>query len=73
MLITSSLTDSLTSMTQIVVEYDRVDDGSSCSGDFNVTFQVTRWRSGHCSSAKTVAFNCASEADHKKPIPVALD
>ena len=28
-------------MTQIVVEYDGVDDGDSCSGDFDMTFQVT--------------------------------
>ena len=60
-------------MTQIVVEYDRVDNGGGRSGDFDVTFQVTHWRSGHCSFAKTVAFDCASEADHEKPIPVALD
>ena len=73
MLRTSSSTDSSTSMTQIVVEYDGVDDGGGRSGDFDVTFQVTRRRSGHCSSARTVAFNCASEADHEKPIPVALD
>ena len=28
------------------------DDGGNRSGDFDVTFQVTRWRSGHCSFAK---------------------
>ena len=32
-------------MTQIVVEYDGFDDGGDCSGDFDVSFQVTRWRS----------------------------
>ena len=42
-------------------------------GDFDVTFQVTRWCSGLCSFVTTMAFNCASEADHKKPIPVTLD
>ena len=50
-----------------------INGGGGCNGDFDVTFQVTRWRSGHCSSARTVAFDCVSEADHKKPIPVALD
>ena len=35
-------------MTQIVVEYDGDDDGGGHSSDFDVTFQVTRWR------AKTV-------------------
>lgn len=35
-----SLTNSLTSMTQILVEYDKVNDGGSRSCDFNVTFQV---------------------------------
>ena len=48
-------------------------DGGSRNGDFDVTFQVTRWRSRHCSAKRTVAFNCVSEADHEKPIPVALD
>ena len=33
MLRTSSLTDSSTSMTQIVFEYNGVDDGGGCSGD----------------------------------------
>ena len=82
MLKTSSLTDSSTSTTQIVVEYNGVGDGGSCRGvfdrrfhpklhgDFDVTFQVTRWRSRHCSSARTVAFDCASEADHQEPVPL---
>ena len=61
------------SATKVVVDYNGVDDGGSCSGDFNVIFQVTRWRPGHCSSAKTVAFNYVYEADHDKLIPVALD
>ena len=73
MLRTSSLRDSSTSMTQIVVEYDGVDNGGGRSGDFDVTFQVTRWRFGHCSSIRTVAFNCGSETDYGKPITVALD
>ena len=61
------------SAAQIAVDYDGVDGGGGRSGDFDMTFQVTRWRSGHCSSARTVAFDCVSEADHEKPIPVALD
>ena len=52
---------------------DGVNGGGGCSGDFDMTFQVTRWRSGHCSSAKTVVFDCASETNYEKPIPVALD
>ena len=39
---TSSSTNSSTSMTQIVVEYDGVADGGGRSDDFDVTFQVTR-------------------------------
>ena len=35
MLRTSSLTDSSAGATQIVVEYDGVDDGGGCSGDSN--------------------------------------
>ena len=54
-------------------EFDDVDDGGGCSGDFDVTFQVTRWRSRHYSSKRTVAFDCVSGADHEKLIPVALD
>ena len=38
MLRTSTLTDSLTSATQIVVEYDGVDDSGSQSGDFDRKF-----------------------------------
>ena len=38
MLRTSSSTDSSTSMTQIVVEFDKIDDGGSRSSDFDVTF-----------------------------------
>ena len=52
---------------------DGVDGGSSRGGNFDMTFQVARWRFEHCSSAKTVAFNCESEADHEKPIPIASD
>ena len=52
---------------------DIVDGDDGCSGDFDVTFQVTRWRSKHCSSKRTVAFDCVSEGDHEKPIPVVLD
>ena len=35
MLRTSSSTDSSTSLTQIVIDYDGVDDGGGCSGNFN--------------------------------------
>ena len=35
---TSSLTNSSTSATQISIGYDKVDDGGSCSGDFNKKF-----------------------------------
>ena len=38
MLRTCSSKDSLTSVTQIVVEYDGVDDGDGCSGDFDKKF-----------------------------------
>ena len=54
-------------------ESDGVDGGGGRSDDFGVIFQVTRWCSRHCSSKKTVAFDCVSEADYKKPIPDALD
>ena len=54
-------------------ESDGGDSGGGRSGDFDVTFQVTRCRSRHCSFKKTVAFDCVSEADHEKPITVALD
>ena len=54
-------------------ESDSIDGDSGCSGDFDVTFQVTYWRSRHCSSKRTVAFDYVSEADHEKPIPIALD
>ena len=57
----------------IPIDYDGVDDGDGCSGNFDVTFQVTRWRSGQSSSASMVAFDCVSEAYYEKPIPVALD
>ena len=37
------------------------DDGGGRSGDFDVTFQVTRWRSGYyLCTGKAVAFDCAS-------------
>ena len=51
MLRMSLSTDSSTRTTQIVAEYDGVDD-SGRSGDFDVIFQVIRWRSGHCSFAR---------------------
>ena len=41
-------------------ESDGVDDGSGRSGDFDMTFQVTRWRPGHCSPARTIDFDCAT-------------
>ena len=44
MLKTSSLIDSSTNITQIVFEYDGADDSGGHSGDFDVIFQVTRWR-----------------------------
>ena len=50
-----------------------IDGGGGRNSDFDVTFQVTRWRSRHCSSAKTIAFDGASEADHQERIPVALN
>ena len=31
-------------MIQIMVEYNKVDDGHGYSRDFDMTFQVTRWR-----------------------------
>ena len=73
MLRASTSTNSSISAIKIVVDYNRVDGGGSHSGDFDVAFQVTRWCSGHCSSARTVAFDCVSESDHEKPMPVALD
>ena len=54
-------------------ESDSVDGGGGRSGDFDVTFQVTRWRFRYCSSKNTVAFDCVSEIDYKKLIPIALD
>ena len=42
-----------------------IDGGSGRSSDFDMTFQVTRWRSLHCPSAKTIAFDSAFEADHQ--------
>ena len=48
-----------------MVDFNGVDSGGGCSGDFKMTFQVTRWRFGHYSSTKTIAFNYASEADHQ--------
>ena len=73
MLKMSISTDSSLSATKIVVDYDGVDGGGGRSGNFDVSFQIIRRCSGHCLSAKTVAFDCVSEADHEKPIPVALD
>ena len=52
---------------------DGVDGGGGRNGDFDMTFEVARWRFGHCSSAKTVAFDCVSEADHEEPVPAAFD
>ena len=67
---TSTSLDLSINATKIVVDFDGVD---SRSGDFDVTFQVTRWRSKHCSYKRAVAFNCVSEADHEKPIRIALN
>ena len=52
---------------------DNIDGDGGCNGDFDMTFQVTRWRSRHCSSKTMVVFDRVSKADHEKPIPVALD
>ena len=54
-------------------ESDGVDGDGGRSNDFDVIFQVTRWRSRHYSSKRTVAFDCVSKVDHEKPIPIALD
>ena len=40
-------------------ESDVVDGGKGRSGDFDMTCQVTRWRPGHCLTAKTIDFDCA--------------
>ena len=63
-------TDSSINTTKIVVDFDGV---NARNGDFDMTFQVTHWRSRHCSCKRTVAFDFVSKADHEKPIPVALD
>ena len=60
MLKTSLSTDLSTSMTQIVVEYDGIDDGGGRNGDFDMTFQATHWRPGYCSPARTIDFDCAT-------------
>ena len=65
MLKTSISTNSSINVIKIVFDFDRVDDGGSRSGDFDVAFQVTCWRSRYYSSTKTVAFNYASKADHQ--------
>ena len=49
---TSASTDSSINATKIVVDFDRVDDCDGRSGDFDVTFQIIRWRSGYCSFAR---------------------
>ena len=67
---TIASTDSSINATKIMIDFDGIDGRS---GDFDVTFQVTRWRSRHYSCKRTVAFDCVSETDHEKPIPVALD
>ena len=59
-------------MTQIVVEYNGVDDGSGHSGDFDVTFQVSRRRSGHCSSARMVASTVRLRLTMKNRYPLPL-
>ena len=59
-LITSSSTDLLASAAQIVVEYNRVDDGGGCNSDFDMTFQVTRWRLRQYSPTRTIDFNCTT-------------
>ena len=50
-----------------------INGGGGRNGDFDMTFQVTRWRSGHCSSAKTIAFDYAFEADYQERKPIALN
>ena len=54
-------------------DYDKVDGGGDCSSDFDMTFQVSHWCSKYYLSAKTVAFDDASEADHQKLVFIALD
>ena len=55
---TSASTDSLINAIKIVVDFDGIDDCGGRSGDFDETFQVTRWRSKQYSSARTtVAFD----------------
>ena len=70
---TSASTDLSINATKIVVDFDEVDNCGGRSDDFDVTFQVTCWPSRHCSSTRTVAFDCMSEVDYEKPIPVVLD
>ena len=70
---TSASTNSSINAIKIVVDFDGVDNYGGRSGDFDVTFQVTCWRSKHCSSTRTIAFNCVFEVDYEKPIPIALD
>ena len=66
MLKTSGSTESTTRPEKggVGVGDDGVDGCGGRSSDSDVTFQVTRWRSGHCLSARTVVFDCSSEADH---------
>ena len=34
--------------------------GGGCSSDFDMIFQVIRWRPGHCSPARTINFDYAT-------------
>ena len=52
------------STTKIVIDYDGVDGSGDYNDDFNITFQVIHWRSGHYLSAKTIAFDCVFKANH---------
>lgn len=49
-------------MTQILFEYDKIDNGGSRSYDFDVIFQVTYWCSKNFQSP-----------DHEEPVPTAFD
>ena len=37
-----------------------IDGGGGYNSDFDVTFQVTRWCSGHCSPIRTIDFDCTT-------------
>ena len=66
MLRTSSSTNSSTSVTQIVVEYDGVDNGSGCSGDFDRKFHqslTSRLRTSSSTDSSTSVTQSVVEND----------